>query len=161
MGLIHVKAIRNSDVVTELFLWFSGELCGLLWQHSRYCSCRHFLQILLIELLEPKCTFFFHAAEPLFQSIAKLSKKIIPLFIETEASILRTTHKTWDLVWALWWLLFYKFPKTNFNIIFHSMATSPLWTFSTSLSQFPTWYTKFFIYLYIVQLLKSSTCFEQ
>ena len=80
MGPIHVKATRDSDVVTELFLWFSGELCRLFWQHSRYSSCRYFLQTIVTVLLELKGTFLFHAAEPLFQSVAKSVKKVNPIF---------------------------------------------------------------------------------
>ena len=80
MVLIHVKATRNSDCVTELFLWFSSVISWLFWQYSWYSSCIYFLQTLVSGLLELKCTFFFHIVEPIFKPVAKLSKNENPTF---------------------------------------------------------------------------------
>jgi len=53
---------------------------GCSVHHNPYSSCSYFLQGLVTELLELKFTLFFHAAEPLCHSVAKLSKKGNPTF---------------------------------------------------------------------------------
>jgi len=58
-----------------------------------------------------------------------------------------------------WQVKFWKYKSHIFSLC-HSLY---FWrrNFLDFLSQFPTWCTKFFIYLYTIYLLKSSTYFEQ
>jgi len=50
---------------------------------------------------------------------------------------------------------------TTLTSFLHSIHLRESGKRNSGFSQFSTWCTKFFIYFYIIHLLKSSTCFEQ